>query len=246
MSGDLYVAASGAIARLHELDVVANNLANANTIGFKADGALFSAALESALGDASGRPTPGAAGRAFVSARGLAPDASAGSVQATGSPLDVAIQGDGFFSVETPSGTRFTRAGSFVVDAEGRLTTPQGFPVLGSGGVLSVGSRPVEIRASGELVDDQGSPLGSLALVRFADLGQLAKDGQNLWRALPGVEPEDVDAPQLLERSVEASNVVPVRELARLVVLQRAFDTAMQVLQAQDQSTGSLLREIRS
>ena len=245
MGSDIYVAASGAMARLRDLEVVANNLANADTIGFKRNQALFRTALESALQERDGSRIGGAAGRAYVGLRSPGPHLSQGPITETGAPLDVAIRGDGFFAVETPAGRRFTRAGSFRVAPDRTLVDREGNALLGGARSLRVGARPVEIRASGEVVDDAGVPRGRLAVFRFEDPGILVKEGLTLFRA-EGVEPEPVRDAELVPRSLERSNVKAVDELARLIVLQRAFDASMQSLRRQDESVQRLLQEVRS
>ncbi|MDJ0847864.1 MAG: flagellar basal-body rod protein FlgF [Myxococcota bacterium] len=245
MGSDIYVAASGATARLRDLEVVSNNLANADTIGFKRNRAQFRTALESLLQERDGSRIGGAAGRAYVGLRSPGPDFAQGPTTDTGAPLDVAIRGEGFFAVETPQGPRYTRAGSFQVASDGKLVDREGRPVLGRSGPLRVGGSPVEILASGEIVDDRGLPRGRLAVFRFEDPGVLVKEGLAIFRA-DGVEPEAARDAELAPRSLERSNVKAVEELARLIVLQRAFDASMQTLRRQDESIERLLQEVRS
>ncbi len=242
---DIYVSASGAIARLHDLDVVANNLANADTVGFRRDLTIFEVAVQTALRDMERETVPGAAGRLLTGIASSSSDLGSGPISQTGRPLDVAILGPGWFEVETPAGPRYTRAGAFAVDPEQRVVTPDGYPVLGPGGPLRIGAGTPELTASGDLIDSNGATLGRLKLVDFDRLDLRVKEGSNLYRALDGAEPFDVE-PQLAARSVERSNVSAVSEMGRLVILQRAFDASMQILQQQDSSTERLLREIGS
>lgn len=246
MSTDLYLALSGAMTRLRELDVVANNLANAETTGFKRETPIFAVALEASLRDVTRERVGGVPGRVFAETRATRLDLAPGPIARTSGPLDVAIDGPGFFEVETPAGPRYTRAGSFVVDPQGRLTTPDGFPVLGTGGPIAVGDRPVEIRASGAVVDDREDEVGRLRVVRFDAPENLVKEGSGLFRAGEDLAPLPVENPELIERSLERSNVRPVEELASLVALQRSFDAAMRVLETGDRVTGQLLREVSS
>src|SRR5690606_6690299 len=127
MADALWVSLSGARARMRELDVVANNLANADSVGFKAERTAFAAAL------ARARSGGGDAARVYATLAPGGADLAPGPVVGTGAPLDVALAGDGFFEVETPAGPRYTRAGAFTVDADGTLVTPAGWPVLGEG-----------------------------------------------------------------------------------------------------------------
>jgi flagellar basal body rod protein FlgG len=244
MSSNLYVSAAGAMARLRQLEILANNLANLDTTGFKADQPLFQATLESALLDAEGRPAPGAPGLSFVEPREVRTDHTAGSVSRTGGALDAAIDGPGFFVVDTPAGARYTRAGSFVVDSEGDLATPSGHLVLGEGGPISVGNRPVRILSSGDVVDQEGAVAGRLRLEAFDDPSLLIKEGEGLFRAPPMAVGLPVETISLVEGALELPNVHAVRELANLVTLQRAFDVSMQILRSDDAATEGLLREV--
>jgi flagellar basal body rod protein FlgG len=243
MSGTLYIAASGALARFTDLEVVANNLANADTIGFKRDRMVFDAALEGALRRVDGRPVPGAAGQVYVDTSGSTTEFRAGGVQPTGAPLDVAISGPGFFEIQTPEGQRYTRAGSFLVSAQRQITTADGYPVLGDGGPIEVGSRPVEILGGGQVVDDSGAVIGRLSVVQFEDPSGLRKVGRTLFEAPPDAAPAALPA-ELIPRSLERSNVEPVKELGALVVLQRLYDITLQSLNADDEATRRLIQEV--
>lgn len=244
MSGNLYVAAAAALARGRELDVVANNLANVDTTGFKRNETSFEAVLASSLQGVDGTPTPGETGRVFVRESAVGTDFKRGGAQMTGGPLDVVIDGEGFFEVQTPSGLRYTRAGAFVIDAQGQLTTPEGFVLQGDGGPLSVGDRPAAFTAAGELLDDANESLGRLKVVRFENLAGMEKEGSNVFRAPAGEAPQSVETPEFVPGAVERSNVDSVRELASLVMLQRAYDTAMQIVSADDRATQRLMQEI--
>lgn len=245
MGSDIYTAASGAIARMYELNMVANNLANVDTPGFHRDLAIFEVAMQSAA-RVGNRTVRGAPSRALAGVAGSSPVLGSGPLMETGSALDVAILGPGWFEVETPAGFRYTRAGSFGVDPDGRLVTPDAYAVQGTGGDIRVGASPPEILASGDVVDSTGAVLGTLAVVQFDRPDLLVKEGGNLYRTLPGNLPLPTESIQLAERSIERSNVVAVVELGRLISLQRAFDAAMQVLTQQDQATERLLREVGS
>lgn len=246
MSHNLYVAMSGAMSRMNELDLIANNLANSDTSGFKRLQSVFSATLQERIRDVDGNIIEGAAGRVHSSQSTPAIDLSSGGIRQTGNPLHVAIQGDGFFQIETPEGPRFTRAGNFSVSAEGALVTPTGYSVTGDGGPIEVGTRSAQITSSGIVLDQAGNDLGKLSLVRFDDPTALKHEGGSLFRTEPGTEPVAVDEVTLAENSLESSNVKPVEELASMVMVQRVFEISMRIMQAEDQSTQRLLREISS
>lgn len=244
MSSALWISLSGASGRLRELDVVSNNLANADTVGFKRGQLVFSSVLETAVADLDIGPARGAPGRVFpgTDANGL--DLSIGPIAPTGGGLDVAIEGPGFFEIETNAGLRYTRAGAFVVGADGVLSTPAGDPIVGEGGPISVPAGSARILGSGEVVDGSGAVLGRLKLVGFEAADALEPEGGNLFRARPDGVRADIVEPRFTEGSLERSNVRPVEELAGLVLLQRTFDTSMRALQSEDESSRRLIEEL--
>lgn len=241
--GELYISTSGAVSRMHQLETIANNLANVDTLGFKADRTQFQMALESQVRDVDGDLARGAPARAFVQTAGTNTDHAGGNVVQTGRGLDAAIQGPGFFAVETPGGVRYTRAGSFIVDANGNLATLDGRAVLGDGGPINVGGSEAHILASGDVVDTEENVLGRLRVEAFDDPRALEKEGTNLFKATPaavGLPPENL---RLVPGSVERSNVQAIRELATMMILQRGFDATLQVMKSDDQATDQLIRE---
>jgi flagellar basal body rod protein FlgG len=150
----------------------------------------------------------------------------------------------GYTAGAPADGIRHTRAGSFHVDPEGTLATPAGHLVLGEGGPIQVGQRPVAIQADGSVTDDEGTVLGRLRLEEFLDTDRLRREGASLLRAPADVVPVPVEAPSFATGSIEGSNVQTVQELARLVIVQRAFDASMRTLEAEDAASSRLLQEI--
>lgn len=243
MSDSFYISTAGAAARLKQLDIVANNLANMATSGFKADRVVFDAALEGALRSLDGQPAPGASGHVFGSVGSSHFDPSEGSAVKTGRGLDAAIDGAGYFVVETQEGVRYTRAGSFNVSPTGELVTASGDPILGEGGPITVGSEAARIQADGSVVGESGGNFGKLQVVEFSDPGRLEKVGDAQFRAPADVVDLPVESPQILPGTVEGSNVDPTRELATLMILQRSYEAAMQVMRSDDESVSRLLQE---
>lgn len=237
----LYVSSTGASARLSELEVIANNLANANTTGFRSDQATFETALEASLVGTRG---PGGKMHSFVQTSGASTRHVAGAVTRTGGELDAAIDGPGFFQVETPAGVRYTRSGAFHVDPAGNLVTSSGHPVNGAGGPIQLGSRSGRIQADGNLIDAEGNSIGRLAIHIFDDPNVLHKEGANLFQAPEAVTPNNAADMRLMPGLLEGSNVQPAAELARLVALQRAYDATMQVLEADDTASNRLIQEV--
>jgi len=243
MGSTIYIAASGAEARLRQLELVANNLANANTDGFKADRSTFQTFFESALVGQDGGTTEGAAGGVYVAASDAGFDHSAGPIRRTGGALDVAIEGDGFFVIETGRGEHYSRSGSFAVNKEGQLVGASGDPVLGTNGPIELTGSDARILGNGDVMEND-FVVGTLRVVEFENKYSLIKQGDGLFTSGDGAGPDDVEQVALIERSVEASNVQPTAELANLVILQRAFEASLQAMQRDDEATQRLIQEI--
>ena len=233
MGDGLYVAFSGIEAELAELESIANNIANANTTGFRRDRTTFDTVLAAAM--------------PFASLRGGSFDLTPGAAQLTGNPLQAALEGDNaFFAIEGEGGeVLYTRRGDFRLDAQGRLIIPSGRPVLGDGGALSVppGSA-ASLSGDGSLKTAAGS-VGRLQIVSFDDTTLLEKAGNSLIRALPGAGPQPIATPRISVGFVEGSNVNLAAEMANMIRTSRAFEAAVKSLRTQDELTQSLLEAIR-
>src|SRR6185437_12089555 len=182
MQNALLIGLSRQVALARELDVVANNIANMNTTGFKADGSLFEEFLNSAARSSTNSRV------SFVRDRATWTDMSGGPTERTGNALDVAINGNAFFAVQTQRGVRYTRNGSFQINPTGQLVTAEGDPVLGDGGPITLQQtdRQISISADGTISVREGnsksdSQRGKLRLVSFANPRQLQKDGNGTF-----------------------------------------------------------------
>ncbi len=243
MQNGLLVGLSRQMALSRELDVVANNIANLETVGYKADGSLFEEYLGSAAraGDANSRVS-------FVLDRGLWHDMSQGPLQRTGNPLDVAIDGDAFLVVQTPRGERYTRNGALQINASGQLVTNDGNPVLGDSGPIAFQStdRQVSISRDGTISVREGnskvdSLRGKLRLVKFDNTQPLQKDGSSTFSAPDGVQPRPATDAGLAQGALEKSNVRGVVEMSRMIEITRAYTQIASMLQQQsDQGTQAL------
>ncbi len=226
MSNSIYTALSKQAGLMKELNSIANNIANASTAGYQREGYLFSEYVQRLeQGDRSLSQT-NVAGRFF--------DATPGSITRTGAPFDIAIEGDGYFLIETPRGERLTRQGSFLMDAEGQLVTLDGNRVLGDGGspvALPVGATNITIAQDGTIAAD-GAPVGKLGLVT-APQTVLAREGDNLFRADEDYQP--VEFPKLRQGFIEESNVNAVIEVSRLIEVQRAYELNQQLMQDENE-----------
>ncbi len=240
MENAALVGLSRQAALRRELDVIANNVANINTAGFKADGSIFEEFL---MPQARGNQFGGSDRRvSFVSDRATWHDFRQGSVQQTGNPLDVAIEGDGFLVVQTPRGERYTRNGAFQINAAGQLVTSAGDQVLGTSGpiVFSPTDRDIVINPDGSIRVREGANATSdagrstLRLAAFANPQRLQKDGSTTFSAPADLPPQPPAAGVRLQQgALEKSNVRSVVEMTRMIELTRAYTEIAGILQQQ-------------
>ena len=217
-------------------DRTANNLANANTVGYRRDRS-FTEVLAAEI-DAEGAPQ---SDRQTLGWADLAP----GTLEQTGNPLDVALGGEGFFVVEGPDGApRFTRAGRFVTDAEGTLRTGSGLAVRGADGPIQIPpGGPIEINQAGEITVG-GQPAGALQVVTFDDPGTLRRLDETSFTSTAG--PVAVEAPVVHQGAVEGSNVDPIREMADMIAHVRLYEAQQKVIQTTDGILGQVTRDLGS
>lgn len=221
------------------MDVTANNLANVATAGFKADALVFDEANTTrARADAAPRDIR------FVRDVALMRDMRQGPIAMTGNPLDVAIEGDGFFMVEGPSGPLFTRDGAFTLTGDGRLVTGDGRAVLNSGGAPIVFDPQGESPTIGRdgAIRVAGVEAGRLGVASFAAPGALSKVGDNLWDAQGQGQGEFEGV--VLQGAIEGSNVRPVVELTRLIEISRAYQSAAKIVSGADELRKSAIERL--
>jgi flagellar basal-body rod protein FlgF len=212
------------------MDIAANNLANAATSGFKADALVLEEADDT---DASAQAAP--TDIRFVRDVTLMRDMRQGAIAMTGNPLDAAIEGDGFFMVEGPSGPLYTRDGAFQLSGDGRLTTGDGRAVLNSGGSPIVFDPQGESPSIGRngAISVAGVEVGRLGLARFEAPGALEKVGENLWDA-KGQSATGFEG-VVVQGALEGSNVRPVLELTKLIEISRAYESAARIVSGADE-----------
>jgi len=211
-------AASGLRARMESLELLANNVANASTGGYKADREFYSLYVAPEAQEADPLSTMPVIERQWT-------DWSQGVLHPTGNQLDVALDGKGFFSVSGPNGPLYTRNGSFRLAADGKLVTAEGFPVLGARGAsLQLQStRPIDILDDGTVQQD-GNVVGQLAVADFASVSALSKQGSNYFRATdPSLQPVTSKA-SVQQGKLEASNSGSADAAVRLVSVMRQFE----------------------
>jgi flagellar basal-body rod protein FlgF len=239
MENALLVGLSRQMVLERQLDVVANNVANMNTTGFKADNSMFEQYLMPVARE--NRFEPADRVLDMVNDRGTWRNLGAGPIQQTGNPLDVALNGDGYLVVQTPAGERYTRNGSLVINGQGQLVTADGAPVLGDNGpiVFQSTDHSVMITPDGRVtVTEAGttnteSQRGQIRIVHFASPAQLQKEGNNLYVAPAGVAATPDPNTKLIQGSIEKSNVSGVAEISRLIEISRAYAQVAQLLSNQ-------------
>jgi len=252
----LYSSATGMKAQELMLDVTANNIANVNTNGFKRSQIEFADLLYATYQQAGAETVAGQVKPiglqigSGVRAEGTTKVFSPGSINRTGRPLDVAIQGDGLFKISVNGQDRYTRDGAFHVGPGGQLVTAQGYLVDG-GVTLPPDVQPdqVSIGDTGivSYADDNGpETLGTITLVRFSNPEGLSSEGGNLYSRTEASGQElTVDTPSLLQSSLEQSNVEVVTELVALITAQRAYEVNSRAIRAGDEmlsNTNDILR----
>lgn len=242
MDNGIYVNLSRQSGLLKELDIIANNIANAGTTGYKREGAVFTEFVNAARnGIAANGP------RHSLSMGRLGAHVShfeTGGLKQTGGTLDVAIDGEGFFLIETPGGQRLSRAGHFMTDANGILINTKGLAVLDdAGGQIQI-PQDINILAIGGdgTISGDGVELGRLGIVT-ARPQDMVREGNNLWSATNGTVP--VEIPKLLQGFLESSNVEPVAEIARMIEVQRAYDAGQKLMEIEDDRIKSVITTVR-
>jgi flagellar basal-body rod protein FlgF len=232
MENSLLIGLSRQVSLHRELEVVANNIANINTTGYKNDSAVFEEYLMP-VARANNFAVPDSQ-LSFVQDRSTWHDLGQGPIQQTGNPLDVAIDGESFLVVQTPRGDRFTRNGALQINPTGELVTSEGYKVLGDAGpiVLQQGDTDITIGREGSIAA-AGGARGKLRLVSFAQPQALQKDGASTFAAPEGVQPQPAQTPQVVQGAIEKSNVKAVIEMTRMIEITRAYTQIAAMLQQQ-------------
>lgn len=232
-----YIGLSKQMALYHQMDVVANNIANMNTPGFKSQSLLFKEYLN--------QPATGATKISQVWDYGSYRDASPGPLTQTANKLDVAIQGHGYFAVQTPQGLRYTRDGSFSLDGNGNIVTKSGYQVMNStNGPLTVqqGAGQVNIMQDGDIATEKGT-VGTLKVVTFSNEQGLVATGDGLYDAQNAPE-QPVDKPQVLQGMLEGSNVQPITEMNRMINISRTYQSVQHMLMTDHDEQRTMIQHL--
>lgn len=228
-----YVTLTRQSGLMREMRVVANNIANAATSGFRQEGIIFSEYVQSMDGASSVSMGQGNVRRTFY---------NQGALTQTGGTFDFAIEGEGFFLIETPDGERLTRAGSFSPNADGDLVTHDGFRVLDPGGApvfIPPGASDLSVSADGT-ISTGGNPVGQMGLVRPLDPQELERQNGVMFRVDGGFEPAENG--KILQRFIEGSNVNSILQITRMIEVQRAYELGASFLEAEDERVRQALR----
>ncbi|UFM65123.1 flagellar hook-basal body complex protein [Paracoccus sp. MA] len=227
MDNAIYAALTRQSGLMREMRTVANNIANADTAGFRREGVVFSEYMVPL--DRRGETL------AMANGRGRMVDLSPGGMTQTNGQFDMAIDGEGFLMVQTPQGNRLTRAGAFMTNAEGELVNPDGYQLLDDGQapiVIPAGVRGIGIGTDGTVSAD-GNPIGRIGVFAGPEPSKLRHEAGTLFD--PGGAVEPLDDAVLRQGFLEASNVDPVLEIARMIEVQRAYQLGQSFLDQEDQ-----------
>ena len=235
MNSGMYAALSGSMASIQRMESLTNNLANLNTSGYKKDRIIFETVL--AAVDPATTSTAVLDKTPVQSGVRFATDYSSGTVRQTGATLDFALDGDGYFAVNTPQGTAYTRQGNFHLDTGGKLLTSQGDEVLGNGKPITISGSKVVVGSKGEIMVD-GVQAGTLDVVDFPKPYAMDKVGGTLFTPQAGVTPQPATTTSVRQGSLEGSNVNPVLEMANLIETSRYRLARVEVSNSNDHREG--------
>jgi flagellar basal-body rod protein FlgF len=249
MENALLVGLSRQVTLERQLDVVANNIANVNTTGFKADQSLFEEYLR------TGAHEDNFVGRdrviSYVQDRATFHDMTQGSLQQTNNPLDVAIDGGGFLAVQTAGGELYTRDGNLQLNNVGQLVTENGDPVLGTAGpiLFQPTDHDINISPDGTITVLEGAGRtdtirGKLRMVSFADAQQALKQGSNLYSAGEGAQPQPDLKSTVKQGYIEKSNINSVAEMSRMLEVTRSYTAVSNILQQESDLHKSAIEKL--
>ena len=234
------ISLSRQIALQRQMDVVANNMANITTTGFKASDLMFEDFMMPVAKDNDF----GGLDRSlhYTQDWSTVHDMSAGAIEQSGNPLDIALMGDGFLSVQTPDGPRYTRNGALQIDASGVLVDLNGNPVLSESGPVKFDDSDADITiASDGTISTSNGGKGKLALSEFVDPQILAREGDNYFSGPVG---NTAVATKIMQGAIERSNVSGVTELTTMIRVQRAYQSLASLMQRQDELRTSAVQRL--
>jgi flagellar basal-body rod protein FlgG len=254
MSGAIYMAAGGALAYEKRLEIIANNLANVNTVGYKMDQGHFRFIDEVELASQSlllANELIDSKANLFWMQFNMYTDHASGNLKNTGNELDLALVGKGFFCIQKPDGVEYTRNGEFTLDAGGVLVTHDGWKVLGEGGEIRIQSPENPLKHNKFIVDEEGNIaidgkiVDRLRIVDFAQPYQLQKVGATLFRpASAETIAEAADGARVSQGFVELSNVDAVKMMTEMIEVLRGYETYQRVIRSADETNAKAINEV--
>lgn len=226
------IAAQGLFRQEQRLNVLANNLSNIQTAGYKRDLSVFSKIFTQAADRYKSLET-----------HSSATILQQGDLQRTGNDLNAAIEGEGFFKVKTPWGVRYTRNGNFKLNGEGVLVDGNGFAIMGRRDEIQIRGKSVQIQPNGSVQVD-GQEIDQIGLVNFPDLNRLRKEGHTYFAVDEGQEEMEVRSSQIVQGSLEMANVNAIEEMIQLIDAQRTFESCQKIIQANDAMDSRVVNEL--
>ena len=271
----IYTGAAGMVAQMHQMDVISNNLANVDKTGYKRDTSIFKSfpemlirrandngVVKLPIGSYDVMPMVGKLGTG-VELNEVFTRFNQGALKQTHNSFDLALDGKGFFVIQTPEGLRFTRNGSFLINKEGTLVTKDGYKVMGEKGEIQIKKHNFKVDDAGRVIvnmDEQGDPrrmtdqdqnewkkpevLDTLRIVNFENLRYLEKTGNSFFTETKySGEATDIrtDRPKVYQGFIEASNVNPVTEMVRMIEVQRTYEASQKAITSHDQTLAKLV-----
>jgi flagellar basal-body rod protein FlgG len=235
----IYKTAASMVPRERLQEIIANNLANAETSGFKKD-SLFLRIVKDQQ-NVTNKLNPAWEVRMIDK---IYTDYSEGALENTGRNLDLAVQGNGFFVVQTPNGEAYTRNGALTMSPAGILVNSDNMPILTDGGPLTIPSGAELVVGSSGQVSVNGQMVGTMRVVNFAEPYQLDKASGSLFTAPTGVAPTAATSVVIRQGYLEKSNVDVLREMVSMIESYRSFETGQKMIQMQDESLGKAVNEL--
>jgi flagellar basal-body rod protein FlgF len=254
MSGGIYMAASGALAYEKRLQIISNNLANANTVGYKMDHGQFQSIDPADLPASSTLTGPEmntSLAQSFWFEFNSYTDFTHGSLKNTANDFDLALIGKGFFCVQKPDGVHYTRKGDFTLNTDGVLVTRNGWPVMGDGGEITVNNKENPHQYKKFAVDEEGNvsvdgkEIGSLRIVEFSEPYRLRKMGDTLFKPAENSPPaQEAQDFKVSQGFVELSNVDVVKMMTEMIEVLRGYESYQKVIRTSDEASARAINEV--
>ena len=244
MGNAIYMAASGAMNHQLTIEVITKNLQNLNTSGYKVDRTFFQL-LEVPM---QAQPSNGSPENAYhyysLIPSGIVTDFSQGMLKHSDNPLHIAIEGNGFFEIETPAGPLYTRKGDFTLDEEGRLITQQGYPVQGEGGEITIEGSTIDIAHDGSL-SVNGELIDQIKIAIFDDPTKLERVGQTYFKAPNGVESKTEEGTaSIVQGALEESNANPMALMNEMILAHRGYESYQKVIRSTEELSSKAINNI--